>query len=612
MSYNQEQLDNVQFIYDFFSDRGWSAQAIAGMLGNMETESYLYPHIWEGGTEPGTGTGPGYGLVQWTPETNLTDWAEANDLDPSEIETQCLRIQFEFDNNEQYIPTDEYPMTAEEFMVSTESPYTLAMVFLHNYERPASTDQPQRGDQAEYWFDHITNDDDNGNGDSEIRSGQHLIVLGHGLERSTGEFHEGATAIDGTTTEAQLLRGDLYNSLQEYADESEADIEFYDENLVYNGEAELYVDYASVTELHFDSSTNPDASGGHAIILLSQSPNEMDSQFIDMIDDHFTLWSGMPDGYDNSRDDLGNVNTFSDAGTNYRLLELGFITNQGNFDYILENYDSVAQDIIEIITYETNGNGDDPDPDPDPETYTVQEGDTLTSIAAEFGVTVDDLVEWNNLSDPDDIQVGQELIVSDPDPDPGEYPPPEPGEGLVDYMDRIGMDSSFENRALLAEEYGIENYTGTAEQNEQLLQYIAEGSTGGDDPDDSISTIQEWLNSNYDSGLDVDGSFGPATREAVVRAVQTQMNADYNAGLEVDGSFGPATQAAWQPLTRGATGNLVQLVQARLIGAGYDPLGFDGSFGPGMEAAVIQFQTDQNITIDGFVGPETSYTLFNL
>ena len=44
-------------------------------------------------------------------------------------------------------------------------------------------------------------------------------------------------------------------------------------------------------------------------------------------------------------------------------------------------------------------------------TYTVKSGDTLSSIAAEFGVTVDELVKWNNISNPNMIYVGQILYL---------------------------------------------------------------------------------------------------------------------------------------------------------------------------------------------------------
>lgn len=65
-------------------------------------------------------------------------------------------------------------------------------------------------------------------------------------------------------------------------------------------------------------------------------------------------------------------------------------------------------------------------------------------------------------------------------------------------------------------------------------------------------------------------------------------------------------------MTEGTTGNLTQLVQGHLIGIGYDPQGFDGSFGPGMVSAIKQFQADYGLGVDGFAGPATASTLFNL
>lgn len=45
------------------------------------------------------------------------------------------------------------------------------------------------------------------------------------------------------------------------------------------------------------------------------------------------------------------------------------------------------------------------------ETYVVVEGDTLWDIAALFGTTVDEIVAANGLSDPEDIAIGDELII---------------------------------------------------------------------------------------------------------------------------------------------------------------------------------------------------------
>ena len=54
-----------------------------------------------------------------------------------------------------------------------------------------------------------------------------------------------------------------------------------------------------------------------------------------------------------------------------------------------------------------------PTPTPGGDTYyTVVSGDTLSGIAARFGVTVSQLCSWNNISNPNKIYVGQVLRVA--------------------------------------------------------------------------------------------------------------------------------------------------------------------------------------------------------
>lgn len=138
--------DNAKYIYSFFKNKGWTKQSICAMLGNMQGESGIIADMTE------KGGGGGYGLVQWTPKSNLTNWANQNGLNYKTVDTQCRRIQWELENNQQFYKTSSYPLTFREFTKSIKSPTYLAKVFINNYERPATPNQPQRGVWAEEWF----------------------------------------------------------------------------------------------------------------------------------------------------------------------------------------------------------------------------------------------------------------------------------------------------------------------------------------------------------------------------------------------------------------------------------------------------------------------------
>jgi LysM repeat protein len=70
-------------------------------------------------------------------------------------------------------------------------------------------------------------------------------------------------------------------------------------------------------------------------------------------------------------------------------------------------------------------------PDTDAFRYAVQRGDTLNAIARRYGLTVKDLVEANNITDPNRIYPGQKLIIPGylspkPEPAPKQPQPPSP------------------------------------------------------------------------------------------------------------------------------------------------------------------------------------------
>lgn len=47
--------------------------------------------------------------------------------------------------------------------------------------------------------------------------------------------------------------------------------------------------------------------------------------------------------------------------------------------------------------------------------YTIEQGDTLYSISRQFGVSVDTLIEVNNISNPDVIRAGDTLVIPPPE-----------------------------------------------------------------------------------------------------------------------------------------------------------------------------------------------------
>ncbi len=50
--------------------------------------------------------------------------------------------------------------------------------------------------------------------------------------------------------------------------------------------------------------------------------------------------------------------------------------------------------------------------------YIVQEGDIPVTIAEQFGITAEELMEANGITDPTSLFIGQELIIPSPSPDP--------------------------------------------------------------------------------------------------------------------------------------------------------------------------------------------------
>ena len=119
-----------------------------------------------------------------------------------------------------------------------------------------------------------------------------------------------------------------------------------------------------------------------------------------------------------------------------------------------------------------------------------------------------------------------------------------------------------------------------------------------------IKAVQNWLNTYYQSGLSIDGCFGPKTKKALVSAWQTEAGI-----LPADGLFGAASKAAAAShiIKKGSKSIFVTIWQTYLICQKYNPNGIDGIFGTGCHNATISFQKNNGLRQDGIVGSETWY-----
>lgn len=153
---NQEEMEiNAAYVWNYLQPRGWTINAVAGMLGNMQSESHINPGIWQG-LDEGNLTG-GYGIVQWTPATKFLNWCDAQipARNPTTMNANLDRILYEVENDIQWGNDSQGnppPYSFYDFTQSTETPYTLGLFFLYYYERPAVMEQPWRGEQAEFWY----------------------------------------------------------------------------------------------------------------------------------------------------------------------------------------------------------------------------------------------------------------------------------------------------------------------------------------------------------------------------------------------------------------------------------------------------------------------------
>ncbi|MDT2581172.1 phage tail spike protein [Lactococcus petauri] len=155
-----DQEKNAWIVWQFLKSKGYTEQAAAGILGNMDQESGVMPDTEQIG-------GPAYGLVQWDgsayPLVPPATWngreyvqklmrAAGISGDYKIAKTQSQLLEWCMFNG-QYIKTSAYPYSVAQFKGLTDIS-TATTAFEANFERPAVT-HPERVQLAIKWYNKL-------------------------------------------------------------------------------------------------------------------------------------------------------------------------------------------------------------------------------------------------------------------------------------------------------------------------------------------------------------------------------------------------------------------------------------------------------------------------
>ena len=188
---SDKQEHNALKVWQYFSSRGWTDNAISAMIGNMQLESWLSPGLIQGtnryrlpnsasslsdvpnnvminfydGYYGLTNGGFGIGLAQWDGDTptpppgqKLVSFAERYNLNWYDGDTQVYRILREKETNIQWNSQNLGGTfwTWDVFIASTDTPEDLAYVWRVCYEVAAGGTDPTRQANARYWYDYLS------------------------------------------------------------------------------------------------------------------------------------------------------------------------------------------------------------------------------------------------------------------------------------------------------------------------------------------------------------------------------------------------------------------------------------------------------------------------
>ena len=378
----QWQIDNAAYIYRFFTSRGFTPESTCGMLGNIQAESAICS--WRIENKPLTSTptreyikGVGYGLVQWTESQydvelglpfKIVEWCNQRGLPYWTVESQCEYLYYQMTNpagqyfietNTAWTPYGEvYPLTQEEYRVSRKSAGYLALAFCANFERPNPSwrggypHYAERSSYANAWYSQLAS--------ASIPSSTPQPApapVDNPPSSYDGSYYPPASP-DGRY---QIQPGNTLSGIAEHFGVTVQDL------CQWNGISDPNTIYAWHYIYVKPHNPSPAPAGGRKIVITIASGD--------------TLW-GIAQEYGVTVQQLCQWNNIKDP-----------------------NYIRAGASLTIYLPSSS--------PSPSYIIYTVQKGDTLWGIAQRYGVTVQDLCEWNRnvISDPNDIYPRERLII---------------------------------------------------------------------------------------------------------------------------------------------------------------------------------------------------------
>ena len=149
-----EMENNATAFYGYFNSKGFTIESVAGMLGNLQQESNINP-----GMKQTASASSGWGLIQWTPSSNLTDYATAYGVDwaTGDIQTQLMWDEIINGYGGQWIPKPSlgYGYTGAEFSQLTDV-VEACKAYLYERERAGVEALDKRLTYASNWYKYLT------------------------------------------------------------------------------------------------------------------------------------------------------------------------------------------------------------------------------------------------------------------------------------------------------------------------------------------------------------------------------------------------------------------------------------------------------------------------